>query len=95
AYGALIVVAATLGATVAARHVYLQSLPADQVPACGPGLEFMLDTFPLQETLALILRGSGECAEVDWTLLGLSMPAWSLLWLIALALLGAAIVARR
>jgi len=75
---------ALTGVGVAARHVWLQNLPAGQTPECGPGLAFMLDAFPLAEALALILRGSGECAEVQWRLLGLTMPGWSLLWLTVL-----------
>ena len=68
-------VVALLGAAVAGRHVYLQNLPPDRVPECGPGLDYILDAFPIGEALALILRGSGECAEVQWTFLGLTIPA--------------------
>lgn len=80
AYGILAVIPALFGIGVAGRHVWLQSLPPEQVPACGPGLEYMLDAFPLGEALAMVFRGSGECAEVDWSFLGLSMPAWTLAW---------------
>ncbi len=84
-YGGLAVAAATAGAAVAGRHVWLQSLPPEQVPACGPGLNYMMDTFPLMQALRMVFSGSGECAEVDWTLLGLSMPAWTLIAFIGLA----------
>ena len=94
-YGGLAGVAALLGAAVAARHLWLQNLPPGQVPECGPGLTFMLEAFPLQKALGLILRGSGECAEVQWTLLGLTMPGWSLVWLLGLALLSLFIAFRR
>jgi len=83
-YAGVAGVVALTGVGVAARHVWLQNLPAGQTPECGPGLAFMLDAFPLTEALALILRGSGECAEVQWSLLGLTMPGWSLLWLTVL-----------
>jgi len=69
-------VTATTGIAVASRHVWLQNLPSDQVPGCGPGLDFMLSTFPLAEVLEMVFSGSGECANVDWSLLSLSMPAW-------------------
>lgn len=69
---------------VATRHVWLQNLPPDQVPACGPGLDYMLDVFPMTDVLSMVLSGSGECAELDWSLLGLSMPAWVLLMSIGL-----------
>lgn len=85
-YGGLVAVAAGAGAGVAGRQVWLQTLPKDQVPACGPGLDFMLDTFGLGEVLQMVLSGSGECADVAWRFLGLSMPAWVLLWCAALGL---------
>jgi len=85
-YAWLLVLVAASGAAVSSRHVWLQSLPPDQVPACGPGLNYMLDVFPLRDALSMIFKGSGECAEIHWTLLGLSMPAWVL---ISLVLLGA------
>ncbi|UCG72082.1 MAG: disulfide bond formation protein B [Chromatiales bacterium] len=85
-YGALVAVAAGAGAGVAGRQVWLQNLPKDQVPACGPGLDFMLDTFGLGEALQMVLSGSGECADVAWRFLGLSMPSWVLLWCVVLGL---------
>jgi len=87
-YGFLLSLAAFAGAGVAGRQLWLQSLPADKVPACGPGLDFMLDAFPLAEVLQMVLSGSGECAEVSWTLLGLSMPAWVLIAVAGLWLYG-------
>lgn len=87
-YGGLVLVLAALGVVVAGRHVWLQHLPADRVPECGPGLEYMLDAFPLNEALALVFRGSGECAEVQWTLLGLSIPEWTLAIFVGLAFAG-------
>jgi disulfide bond formation protein DsbB len=84
AWGALAAITALVGAAIAGRHVWLQGLPADEVPACGPGLEWMLETTPLSGVVREVLTGSGECAEVDWTFLGLSMPAWSLAWFVLL-----------
>lgn len=81
-YSGLLVVAASIGAAIAARHVWLQNLPRNQIPECGPGLEYMLKKFPLTQTLEKILSGSGECAEVGWTFLGLSIAGWSLAWFI-------------
>lgn len=80
------------GAITAGRHLWLQSLPADQVPSCGPGLGYMLDAFPFSKMLKLVFTGSGECARVE-PILGLPMPLWSLLWFIVLA--GAALWASR
>ena len=77
-YAGLTALAGILGAAVAGRHIYLQNLPADQIPECGPGLEFMLSNMPLADALQKALAGSGECADVSWTFLGLSMPWWTL-----------------
>ena len=89
-YGVFLGIAAAIGAAIAGRHVWLQSLPPDQVPECGPGLEYMLNTFPLLETLRTVLSGSGECADVSWSFLGMTIPAWALLWFVALGLIGVA-----
>ncbi len=87
-------VAAALGAGVAGRQVWLQSLPADQVPACGPGLDYMVQNFPLLKTLSMTLRGSGECAENAWQFLGLGIAAWALVWFALLAALAVYLVWR-
>lgn len=84
----LVAVAGLSGAGVAARHLYIQSLPAGQVPSCGATLDFMLDVFPLTEVLRKVFTGSGECAKVDWTFLGLSMPAWVLIPVVLIAATG-------
>ena len=81
----LIVIA---GAGVAAWHVWLQNLPADEIPSCGPGLEYMVENFPLRDALGMIFKGSGECAEVAWRFLGLSMPAWVVIGLVGLGVAG-------
>lgn len=86
-YGVLGLAAAGVGAGVAGRHVWLQSLPPDEVPACSMmGLDYMREAFPLQEVVRRVLTGSGECAEIDWAFLGLSMPAWTLIAFIGLGL---------
>ncbi len=88
AYGALIGLIAGVGAAIAARHVWLQHLPPEETPRCGPGLDYLLETLPLSEIVREVLTGSGECANVDWTLLGLSMPEWTLLLFLGLGALG-------
>jgi disulfide bond formation protein DsbB len=75
-YAGLVALIAAAGAGVAGWHVHLQNLPPDEVPACGPGLNYMLDNFPLGDALKMVFKGSGECAEVAWRFLGLSMPTW-------------------
>jgi disulfide bond formation protein DsbB len=72
----------------AGRHVWIQMQPAGSVPACGADLDFMMDVFPLTDVILKVFQAGGECAKVDWTLLGLSMPAWVLLFAVALTAAG-------
>ena len=79
---------AALGGGTAARQVWLQNIPADQLPSCLPSLDYMMQAFPFQEIIRLVLHGTAECAEVSWTLLGLSIPEWSLLAFVGMVLFG-------
>lgn len=94
-YATLAVVAAGATVVVAARHVYVQSLPPGTVPACGASLDFLLEAFPLLEVVRKVMTGGGECARVDWRFLGLSMPAWVLVSASGLGIYGAAVNSRR
>jgi disulfide bond formation protein DsbB len=78
-YAVICILAALTGGAIAARHVWLQHLPEDLVPACGPSLEYMLETLPFSETLNIVLMGDGNCADVVWTFMGLSIPELTLL----------------
>ena len=82
----LAVLMALAGSAVAGRHLYIQSLPPDQVPACGPALTFMLHAMSFSKVLVKVFTGSGECAQVTWRLLGLSMPGWVLISFVVLAI---------
>lgn len=81
--GLLVVI---LGATVASRQIWLQSQPVDQLEACLPSLEFMVQALPWQEVVGLLFKGTADCAEVSWTLFTLSLPEWSLLAFIGMGL---------
>lgn len=87
-YGVLIDLTAFIGLAIAARHVWLQHLPPEEAPRCGPGLDYMLESLRFHETLQEVLTGSGECARVDWTLLGLSIPEWTLGMFLVLGIFG-------
>ena len=87
AYALLIALAALATVAVAARHLYVQSLPPGTLPSCGAPLGVLLKFMPLWQVIRKALAGSGECGEVNWRFLGLAMPAWVLLWAL---LLGAA-----
>jgi disulfide bond formation protein DsbB len=87
-YAVLLTLIAAAGIGVASWHVRLQNMPKDEVPGCGPGLEYIVDNFPLKDALSLIFKGSGECADVVWRLLGLSMPTWVIIGLSGLLMYG-------
>lgn len=78
-YAGLCGLCAYLGGLVSARHIWLQNLPEDLVPACGPSLDYMLGNLPFMETVRLTLAGDGNCADTVWTFLGLSIPEQCLL----------------
>lgn len=82
-FGVLVLAAALGGAGIAGRHVWLQMNP--QSMSCGPGLQTMLELFPLTDVLPKVFRGSGDCAEASWTLLGLTIADWSLIWFVILS----------
>jgi len=90
-YGALLILVASFGAALSSRQLWLQSLPEDEIPACGPGLSYIvenLEYFPMQEVLIMMLSGTGDCADVQWVFLGLSIPGWTLLVFISMIALG-------
>ena len=93
-YSAVLIGIAAMGTAVAGRQVWLQHLPANEVPACGPGLSYMLEQFPLGDALRKIFAGSGECAEAGWRFLGLTIAGWSLAWLLVLAVFALLIAMR-
>lgn len=85
--GVLCILLSAVGIGLASRHIWLQNLPKDQVPECGPDLYFMLDTLPLFETLKKTLTGSGSCADVSWTFVDLTIPEQTLILFVILMVL--------
>ncbi len=79
----------------AGRHVWIQMQPAGSVPACGADLDFLLDLFPLTEVILKVFKAGGECAKVDWSFLGLSMPAWVVVFALAATCGGLCNILRR
>ncbi|WP_312207014.1 disulfide bond formation protein B [Pseudomonas kuykendallii] len=79
AYSVFALFSAVAGAAVAGRQVWLQKIPADELPACLPSLDYMMEALPFQDIIRLVLHGTADCAEVKWTLFGLSLPEWSML----------------
>jgi len=85
AYAGLALLFAATGGATAGRQIWLQGVPADQLPACLPGLDFMMEAdWPILQIIATVLHGSADCAEVNWTLFGMSIPEWSLLGFVAM-----------
>lgn len=76
------------GIITAGRQVWLQHLPPELVPECGLGLQYWLENEPWLKTLSLLFKGDGNCAEVHWRFLSLSMGEWSLIWFIGLLVIG-------
>ena len=82
----LTLIGGILGVWSADHHIWIQNLPAEEVPACGPSFEYLMDTLPLSDLLNIMLKGNGNCAEISWQFLGLSMPEWTRLWFIGFSL---------
>lgn len=78
-YPLLSLLSGLTGAGFSVRQLYLQSLPPDQVPACGPDIDYLIHGFPLSDVLQAMTRGTGDCATVTWRLIGISLPGWALL----------------
>ncbi|AWF83181.1 disulfide bond formation protein B [Microbulbifer sp. A4B17] len=87
-YGLLVSLWAMGGLYFAGRQLWLQSLPEDQVPACGPSVSYMIEVFPMADVLKALLSGDGNCAEVQWTMMGLSIPGWAAIGFAGLILFG-------
>jgi len=87
-YGLLTTLFASLGAAVATRQVWIQSLPPDRQPGCGFDLDTMLQSFPLIKTATLVWAGTSDCATVTWRFLGLSMAGWVLVFFAGFIVLG-------
>ena len=82
-YAVLGALAGLVGAAIAGWHVYIQYTP--NPPACLAPLDVLWgardSTFAF---LGKVFLEAGECAEIDWSFLGLSMPSWVFLWFLAL-----------
>jgi protein dithiol:quinone oxidoreductase len=94
AYALLQLLMGGAGIAVATRQLWLQSLPKDQVPSCGMGLNYMLETLPWTDVLKKVFEGSGECAEKGWEFLHLSIAGWSLVFFVAMIITAFAVIRR-
>ena len=78
-FAALQVLTALAGAGWAIRHWYLQAHKGEIIADCGVGFDYMFDNFPLKKMFTLIFKGTGDCAAIDWTFLGLTLPQLALI----------------
>jgi protein dithiol:quinone oxidoreductase len=93
-YAVLTLIVAGIGAGLAAWQVWIQGQPKGSVPACGMGLDYMLDTLPLTDVISRVLKGSGECAEQGWVFLGLAIPSWTFVFFVAMIAAAFALIRR-
>jgi len=92
-YGVLVLLGALTGASISSRHSWLQHFPSPSY-SCGADLEYLLDTFPLAKALPAIFSGTGECSEVKWRMLGLSIPEWALIWFVIFAVTALVVIVK-
>jgi disulfide bond formation protein DsbB len=93
-YAGLTLIAAGIGAGLAAWHVWIQAQPKGSVAACGMGLNYMLETMPFTDVIMRVLKGSGECAEQGWLFMGLAIPSWTFVFFIAMIAAAFALIRR-
>lgn len=87
-FAVLLVISSVAGGFFSSKQLWLQSLPADQVPICGPPVDYLFDTFSTSHVIQMLIRGDGNCAEVKWQLFGISMPGWVLVLFVCFAAVG-------
>jgi len=87
-YGTLLFISAAAGSAVSIRHIYVQHLPDYLTPPCGPGLNYMFKTLPLNKFIIKAFTGTADCSVITWRFLGLSMPEWVLIWFVILGVGG-------
>lgn len=73
------------GAGVAVRHWWLQAHKESMIADCGVGFDYMFENFPLQKALTLVFKGTGDCAAIDWTLFGITLPQLAFIAFVGLA----------
>ncbi|MEK9826332.1 MAG: disulfide bond formation protein B [Methylotenera sp.] len=84
-FAVLQVLTALGGAGVAIRHWWIQAHKESMIADCGVGFDYMFENFPLEKALTLVFRGTGDCAAIDWTFLGLTIPQMALITFIVMA----------
>ena len=87
-YSFLVSLFGAVGVALAARQIWIQHIPPDEVPSCMPDIGYLVDILPFAELVEIMLTGTGGCAEVQWMFLGLSIPSWTFLVFIGFVVIG-------
>ncbi len=87
-YAALSIIVVIMGIYFSGKQLWLQSLPEDKVPSCGVPVDYLFDYFSVTEAISMLLRGDGNCAEVQWQFIGISMPGWVMICFIGFGAIG-------
>lgn len=87
-YGVLILLAAMAGGAISIRHIYVQHLPPEMAPPCGPGIGYLFAKLPFSTFLVKAFTGSADCSVITWSFMGLTMPEWVLIWFVLLGVGG-------
>ena len=94
-YAVLLLIFSGLGIATAGRQIWLQTLPPDQLPACLPSMEYMLEAFPMMDIINKTLHGTADCAKIDWTFFGFNLAQLSLFSFCLIALLSLYLLLRK
>jgi disulfide bond formation protein DsbB len=84
--GAFIVIASAAGAAVALRQAWLVRYPEGFECGISPEEEF-LNALPLARWWPDMFEANGDCADVTWKFIGLTLPDWSAIFFILIAIL--------
>lgn len=74
------------GMTTAGRHLRIQGQEPDLMGGCGADWTIMVEMeWSWAERIREAFTATGDCTEIDWSFLGLSMPGWTLIWYVVLS----------
>lgn len=87
-YSAVLMLFSLIGSLLAGRQLWIQHLPPEKVPSCMPNIEYLIDILPMTEIMQIMVTGTGDCATVQWSFLGLTIPGWTLIMFFGFLLVG-------
>ncbi|HBZ29829.1 MAG TPA: disulfide bond formation protein B [Nitrosomonas nitrosa] len=90
-YGGFMLIFALLGTLIAGRHAWLIRYPESFECGISPE-EAFLNALPIAEWWPAMFEANGDCADVSWQFLSLTIPDWSLIAFLILFLLAAYVV---